>query len=210
MQSITDRHLLDRQLKLRTHTGEYLIVNVEELSVTEIEGAFTECRLTLKVSPELYQRIDTGAFFNLKPEVRHQIIEENFLPGQDIAIQVRLSDDLLPRLRAQTYSAETVAEYLFRLHKNYLSARSPLLFTENWYCLQVQQSIVPPGLEDEFETGYSTIWNDNSDEDNDRDNSIAEAMVDFFTAIEWPFNVGVSSSNQGETFFRLLFQGENK
>ncbi len=82
MQSTTDSYRLDRQPTLKTPTGNPLIVQLEELSLMEVDDTFTECRITYKVSPELYQRIDTETLFNLKSDVRYQTMEDNFAADQ--------------------------------------------------------------------------------------------------------------------------------
>jgi hypothetical protein len=85
------------------------------------------------------------------------------------------------------------------------------LFTENWYALHVKQSMdLPPELEGELKSGYSTTWNNSSEDDkNDTDDSLAGVMVDFFTQMEWPFDEGTSPLNQDQAIYRLISQGEN-
>jgi hypothetical protein len=211
MQSITDSYHLDQQLVLKTPTGNPLIVQVEELSLTEVGDTFTECRITCKVSPELYQRIDTETLFNLKSDVRHQTMEDNFTTDKDIEIEARLSDDLLSLLAEHSDSAEIAAEHLLQLNQSHHPIKSPMLFSENWYALHVKQPIdLPPELEGELKSGYSTTWNNSSEDDkNDTDDSLAGVMVDFFTQMEWPFDEGASPLNQDQTIYRLISQGEN-
>jgi hypothetical protein len=211
MQSITDSCRLDLQLALKTPTGNPLIVQLEELSLTEFDDTFTECRIACKVSPEVYQRIDTETLFNLKSDVRYQTMEDNFATDKDIEIEARLSDDLLPLLTEYSDSAETAVEHLLRLTQSHHSIKSPMLFSENWYALHVKQSIdLPPELEGELKSGYSTTWNNSSEvHENDVHDSIAGVMVDFFTQMEWPFGEGNSPLNEDQTIYRLTSQGEN-
>lgn len=213
MQSITDSYRLDGQLTLKTPTGNPLIVQLEELSLIEVDDTLTECRITCKVSPELYQRIDTETLFNLKSDVRYQTMEDNFMTDKDIEIEARLSDRLLSHLIDHSNSAETAVEYLLQLNQNHHPIKSPILFSENWYALHVKQSIDLPSeleVEGELKSGYSTAWGDSSKEDNnDMVDSLAEVMVDFFTQMEWPFDEGVSALNQDQIIYRLMSQGEN-
>ncbi len=64
------------------------------LILTKQDDELIECRLSFEVNPELYQRIDSDALFNLKPEVR--VAHENLAPsphngiGGAIAFLVRL------------------------------------------------------------------------------------------------------------------------
>jgi hypothetical protein len=211
MQSITDSYRLDLQIALKTPTGNPLIVELEELFLTEVDDALTECRIACKVSPEIYQRIDTETLFNLKSDVRYQTMENNFTTDKDIEIEARLSDDLLSLLIEHSDSAETAAEHLSQLNQSLHPIKSPMLFSENWYALHVKQSIdLPPELEGELKSGYSTTWNNSSEDDeNDIDASIAGVMVDFFSQMEWPFDRGTSPLNQDQPIYRLISQGEN-
>jgi hypothetical protein len=211
MQSITDSYRLDLQLALKTPTGNPLIVQLEELSLTEVDDAVTECRIACKVSPEVYQRIDTETLFNLKSDVRYQTMEDHFTTDKDIEIEVRLSDNLLSLLTEYSDSAETAAEHLSQLNQSHHLIKSPMLFSENWYALHVKQSIeLPPELKGEIKSGYSTTWNNSSEDDeNDTDDSIAEVMIDFFTQMQWPFDEGTSPLNQDQPIYRLISQGEN-
>lgn len=210
MQSTTDNYRCNRRLTLQTAMDKPLIVEVEKVSLTEVDDAFTECRLSLKASPDLYKRIDTEALFNLMPEVRHQTMEEDFSSNKDIEIEIRLSDDFLSHLTAQAYSAETAAEHLWQLNQNYHLSKSPLMFTENWYGLQVKQSIdLPSDLEGEIKMGYNTDWDDNAENTEEDTDSISETAVVFFARVQWPFEVEVSPLDQNETIFRLMFQGDN-
>jgi hypothetical protein len=60
------------------------------------EDTLSECRLTFEVSSELYQRIDTEALFNLKPQLRGPFSAGPLQPKPDIEIEATLEPDLLP------------------------------------------------------------------------------------------------------------------
>ncbi len=55
--------------------------------LTKQEDTLSECRLTFEVSPELYQRIDTEALFNLKPQLRGPFSTGPFQPEPDIEFE---------------------------------------------------------------------------------------------------------------------------
>ncbi|MBW4606353.1 MAG: hypothetical protein KME22_03785 [Hassallia sp. WJT32-NPBG1] len=116
---MTEHYQLDNELTLyvseasRRHRSESSItVRVVDLSLTKQEDTFNECRLTLRISSELYQRIDTEALLNLKPELRGPFPIGNFLPEADIDIEATLQPDLLPQLSQHAANPEEVATYL--------------------------------------------------------------------------------------------------
>jgi type III secretory pathway component EscV len=102
MTSTTENYQLQRELTLSDRTQSPLTVRAVTLALTKQDDALIECPLTLQVNPELYQRIDTEALFNLKPEVRNPLSAGEFLPEPDIKIETTLKPDLLPRLAGHT------------------------------------------------------------------------------------------------------------
>lgn len=62
----TENYQLDNELTLRDRLGSPLSVRAVALALTKENNQLIECRLTFKVSPKLYQRIDSKALFNLK------------------------------------------------------------------------------------------------------------------------------------------------
>jgi hypothetical protein len=79
MTTKTDHHQLDTELTLHDRTQSPLTVRAVTLALTKQDDELIECRLTFQVNPELYQRIDTEALFNLKPEVRNPLSAGEFL-----------------------------------------------------------------------------------------------------------------------------------
>ncbi|MBW4608230.1 MAG: hypothetical protein KME22_13675 [Hassallia sp. WJT32-NPBG1] len=96
-----------------------------------------ECRLTVQINLETYQRIETEGLFNLKPELRGAFSAEKFQPEPDIEIEATLQPDLLVHLSECKTSEDAIA-YLQTLSQN--QPDHPLLNTESWYALRVTQS----------------------------------------------------------------------
>lgn len=150
MSAKTDNCHLDSDLMLRDRIESPLSVRAVSLALTKQNGTVIECHLTFQVSPELYQRIDTEALFNLKPEVRSPLSAGAFQPSHDIQIEATLDPDLLPRLAAHAADANQAAAYLQNFSKE--QPDHPLLSTYSWYGLQVKQQ------QETGETGYRTLW----------------------------------------------------
>jgi hypothetical protein len=108
-----------------------------------------ECRLTVQINPETYQRIETEALFNLKPELRGTFSAENFHPEPDIEIEATLQPELLVHLSECTTSEDAIT-YLQTLSQT--QPDHPLLNTESWYALRVTQSQASAKI------GYQTFW----------------------------------------------------
>jgi hypothetical protein len=81
MNATTENHQLNSELTLRDSSQSTLTVHAIALSLTKQDDELIECRLTFQVNPELYQRIDTEALFNLKPEVRNPLSAGNSYPN---------------------------------------------------------------------------------------------------------------------------------
>jgi hypothetical protein len=169
---------LDRGLRLCDRTQSPLTVHAVALSLTKQGNELIECRLTFQVKPELYQRIDKEALFNLKPQVRNPLSAGEFLPEPDIKIETTLKPDLLPRLAGHTANIDEAATYLLNLSQE--QPDDPLLYTENWLALSVKQ------LQESGETGYRTLWDYISPAalaqaaTSDSSEEISEAIVNFF------------------------------
>ena len=146
----TELSLLECKLILYDRTNSPLTVRATNLSLTKQEDQLIECRLTLSVNPELYQRIDTQSLFNLKPELRGAFTGE-FQSSPDIKIEISLKPDLLPHLIEHAANPNEAANYLLNISTE--KPDNPLLSTENWLGLSVKQQ------QESGETGYTTFWN---------------------------------------------------
>jgi hypothetical protein len=189
MTTNTEHRHLDRDLTLHDRTHSPLPIHTVTLTLSKQDDTLSECRLTFHISPELYQRIQTEALFNLNPELRGSLTAGDFLPKPDIEIEATLQPDLLPRLAEHTTNLEQAATYL-----EYLSQEqpdNPLLSTESWFALHVKQA------RESGETGYSTFsayLNPSLiSQDNISSEQITEGMVNFFK--DWA-DTNLSELNQ--------------
>lgn len=173
----TKNHELDSELTLHDRTTTPITVHAATLALTKQDDELIECRLTFQVNPKLYQRIDTEALFNLKPEVRNPLAAREFLPKPDINIETTLKPDLLPRLAGHTTNIDGAATYLLNLSQQ---PEDLLLSTESWLALSVKQ------LQESGEIGCRTLWSYISPAalaqaaTSDSSKEISEAIVNFF------------------------------
>jgi hypothetical protein len=178
MTSTTENYQLQRELTLSDRTQSPLTVRAVTLALTKQDDELIECRISFQVNLELYQRIDTEALFNLKPEVRNPLSAGEFLSEPDIKIETTLKPDLLPRLAGHTANIDEAATYILNLSQE--QPDDPLLSTENWLALSVKQ------LQESGETGYRTLWDYISPvalaqaATSDSSEKISEAIVNFF------------------------------
>ena len=152
MSAHTENCQLNRELKLHDRTTTPLTVRAVSLSLIKQDDEVIECRLTFCVSPQLYQRIETEALFNLKPEMRRPLSAGNFQPEPDIEIEIGLQPNLLPQPIERAADANEAATYILNLSQE--QPDNPLLSTESWLALSVKQQ------QESGETGYRTIWAD--------------------------------------------------
>jgi len=149
MNAKTENHQLNSEVTLRDSSQSPLTFHAITLALTKQDNQLIECRLSFQVNPELYQRIDTDALFNLKAEVRRTSTDQ-FQPSPDIKIEITLKPDLLPQLIEHTTDPNQTANYLLNLSGE--KPDHPLLFTENWLALSVKQP------QESGEIGYTTLW----------------------------------------------------
>ncbi|MCG8364119.1 MAG: YbjN domain-containing protein [Pseudanabaenales cyanobacterium] len=167
VQSVSS-YVLDQDLKLRTPDGQSLDVHADELFLSEYEGDYTECRLLMTITPQVYGVIDREELLNLKRSLRRQAV--TFNTDSDLEIEAKLDSALLPYLSEQVgktgdngsgdngfVDIDQVAAYLVRLSQGDLE--NSLLATENWYGMKVTQAApVPSDLEGSLRQGYTTVW----------------------------------------------------
>ncbi len=152
MTAKTENYQLDSELTLHDRTTTPLTVRAVALTLIKQDEEVIECRLTFQVSPQLYQRIEIEALFNLKPEVRCPLSAGNFLPEPDIEIETTLQPNLLPQPIERAADANEAATYI--LNQSQEQPDNPLLSTESWLALSVKQQ------QESGETGYRTLWAD--------------------------------------------------
>ena len=169
MTTHTETQQLDIDLTLRDPSHSPLSVHAITLSLTKEEDTLLESRLTFQVTPELYQRIDNEALFNLKPELRGSLTAGEFQSESNIEITASLKPDLLTHLTPHLADAPA---YLKSLNQE--QPENPLLFTESWLALQVKQ----------LQTGYRTFWDylspDAMTADSIDGEKVNDAIINFF------------------------------
>ncbi|MGB3694722.1 MAG: YbjN domain-containing protein [Spirulinaceae cyanobacterium] len=154
--------------------------HISSLFITKQEEEIIECRLTLQISLETYQHINSNALFNLKPEIRNSATTK-FQPSPEIHLEASLKPDLLQQLAKQVANIVEAVNYLLLLSKE--QTYNPLLCTESWLALSVKQQ------QESGEIGYRTFWSYVSPQAlaqasiSDSGEEISEAVVNFFQ--EW-------------------------
>ena len=149
-------------------------------SLIKQEEELIEYRLTLQISLETYQQIESKTLFNLKPEIRNSPAIK-FQPSPDIQLEACLKPDLLPQLAQQLANVEEATNYLVHLSKE--QPDNPLLCTESWLALSVKQQ------QQSGEVGYRTLWSYISAQalakasNSGTGEEISEAIAEFFQ--EW-------------------------
>lgn len=141
---------LNTELTLSKNLELPIAIHGVNLKLTKQENKINECHLTFQVSTEIYQRIDTEALFNLRPEIRTPISGKPFQPSPDIQIKASLDPDLLPQLTKNAKTSDKAIAYLKNLSQE--QPNHPLLSTYSWYALEVKQQ------QEKGETGFRTMW----------------------------------------------------
>ena len=179
MEAKTEHCHLDSDLTLRDRSQSPLTVRALDLALTKQDDQLIECRLTFHVTPELYQRIDTEALFNLELQIRGPLLAGEFLYEPDIKLETSLRLDLLLHLAVHTAKIDQAATYLLSLSQE--QPENPILSTESWLGLSVKQQ------QKSGETGYRTLWADISPAalaaaaTSGSSDQIKDAIVNFFT-----------------------------
>ncbi|TAF03410.1 MAG: YbjN domain-containing protein [Nostocales cyanobacterium] len=149
MSNTTKHFQLAKELTLKNTSQNPLTLHAISLSLTTQNNNLIECRLTFQLTPQLYQRIEKEALFNLKPEVRNSDTVK-FLPEPNITIETILKPDLLPLLTEHAQNIEQTANYILKLNQE--QPQNILLSTESWLALSVKQQ------QESGEIGYQTLW----------------------------------------------------
>jgi len=179
---------------LRDPSNLPLTVRSINLELTKQDDTIIDCRLIFCVSPEIYQRIETEALFNLKPEVQTPFTNGKFKPEPDIKIEASLKPYFLSFLQEHATNADEVIAYLmslsqqqpdltseFNIEQTSEKSKSPysLLSTESWLALSVNQQ------QESGETGYRTFWSYLSPQALSKETpdseEISQAITNFFT-----------------------------
>ncbi|MFM7364291.1 MAG: YbjN domain-containing protein, partial [Cuspidothrix sp.] len=149
MNTYTKTHQINTELTLNDSSQTPLTLHAISLSLTTQNNNLIECRLTFQLTPQLYQRIEKEALFNLKPEVRNSDAVK-FLPERNITIETILKPDLLALLTENCKNIEETANYILKLNQE--QPENILLSTESWLAISVKQQ------QESGEIGYQTLW----------------------------------------------------
>jgi len=150
MNTRTEDYQFNHELTLWEPTQTCLALLAVSSSLAWQDDQPIECRLTFQIDSKLYKQIYTKTLFNLKPEIRGSGSDDNFQPDRPIQITATLKPDRLPDLADHASSAEATVNYLLQLIQE--KPDHPLLYTENWLALSVQQQ------QESGEIGYTTLW----------------------------------------------------
>jgi hypothetical protein len=141
---------LKGEITLSDSSKSPLTLHKVALDLAKQDNELIECRLTFQVTPQLYQRINIDALFNLKPDARNPLSPGEFVAEQDIKIETSLKPDLLPHLVKNAANNDEAVTYIQNLSEE--QPDSPLLSTESWLALSVTQQ------QESGEIGYRTLW----------------------------------------------------
>jgi hypothetical protein len=160
-----------RELVFFNPSGSSLRLRVVNLDLIVQENALSECRLTFRVTSDLYQQIEAESLFNLNPELRGALNAASFQSEAAFKIEATLQPQLLLQLAEHAADTETVISYLIACSKEISDAllekpmpnavnnstqthpaSNPLLSSESWFALDVRQH------QESGEIGYRTFW----------------------------------------------------
>lgn len=171
----TESHLINSGLTLHNFSQTSLTLRLITLILSKQNNDLMECSLTFQLTPQLYQRIEKEALFNLKPEIRNSDAVK-FLPQPNIIIETILKPDLLPLLTEHAPNIEETANYILKLNQE--QPENILLSTESWLALSVKQQ------QESGEIGYSTLWSyitpENLTQTAISGEGITEGIINFF------------------------------
>jgi hypothetical protein len=158
---------------LFTSSGLSLQLQPIDLHWIDRDNVLCECRITFKVTSQIYQQIDRESLFNLKLELRGALNAVSFQDDIDIEIEATLQPQLLARLAEHSTDSETAINYLATCSQNSSSSQKPkkkaksdttdeslvlspeidqILSTESWFALSVKQP------QETGEISYRTFW----------------------------------------------------
>ena len=175
MNTTTEHNQINTNLTLNDSSQTTLTIRAVTLTLSKQDNELIACRLSFSVNSELYQRIDTEALFNLKPDIRN-FDPGKFLPEPDITIETSLKPDLLPLLTEHAQNIEETANYILKLNQE--QPENILLSTESWLALSVKQQ------QESGEIGYRTLWSyislEKLTETATASEGITEGIINFF------------------------------
>ncbi len=152
---------IDDTLVFQT-SDDSIAVTAETLTVSYRYDKPVDCILTCQISSDVYQFIDTHAWFHL--QTKNRKTAPTFDMGESFEIEMRLSTVYLPMILGKGVDVQQFIDIL--LEASQADTAHYLLDPQNWYALYVKQRVtLPPELakSDQFlKIGYATVWTEQS------------------------------------------------
>lgn len=150
MPKITSHHTFDAQIEFQTPVKDNLLSHVTEVKAASVNGIFEGVTISFTIAAEDYHYImNPHHLFNSTLERRRH----NPPLKQDTRVEIKaaLTSELLGKLDPHGDRASDVADTIRNAQ-----AKSELLYTENWYALEVKQEVpFPPEIgEGVLKEGY--------------------------------------------------------
>lgn len=156
MAKVRRAHASDVTLPLSMPDGDTFVVPELNMAVTVNDDYQLEAVvLELKVSHELYSRIETSAMFHLERDNRGQNFAMSFDASRDVELDISLATNLVERLAAEGADDAAMVLMAFMDISQAASPDEPILSGASWYALNVKQD-QGSGMK----TGYATSWAD--------------------------------------------------
>ncbi|MEM6253775.1 MAG: YbjN domain-containing protein [Cyanobacteria bacterium P01_D01_bin.156] len=146
----------------------YIRPKFHELSLALKDKEIIGCQLSLECDFDLYEIIRRNSLFNLFPEICIHKATPTFEASSSINVEIILKPENLRQLSQENIANDKAKLHFLKQSKAFqltileierlphsqscIKTLYPLLFTENWLALSVQQHL-PTGT-----IGYKTIW----------------------------------------------------
>lgn len=143
--------LIDRELILRDNSDNLLVFKAIAIALNKKpNNHYYRFCLKLNISDEQYQNILNNQLFNLKKDALIPIKEGQFKPGLNLDLVIELRPDLLPQF-SECQTNDAIIDHLNTSSPN-PNPDQQLNYTENWYCLIVEQQQETDIIQ------YRTVW----------------------------------------------------
>ncbi|CAD0227832.1 conserved hypothetical protein [Planktothrix agardhii] len=142
---------IDRELIFREDSDNLLVFKGIAIALNKKpNNHYDRCCLKLNISYEQYQNILKNQLFNLKKDALIPIKEGQFKPGLNLDLVIELRPDLLPKF-SEYQTNDAIIDHLNAAPAN-TNSDQQLNYTENWYCLIVEQQQETDIIQ------YRTVW----------------------------------------------------
>lgn len=142
---------IDRELIFREDSDNLLAFKGIAIALNKKpNNHYDRCCLKLNISHEQYLNILNHQLFNLKKDALIPIKEGEFKPGLNLDFFIELRPDLLPKI-SELQTNDAIIDHLNTAPTN-TNSDQQLNYTENWYCLIVEQQQETDIIQ------YRTVW----------------------------------------------------